>query len=1140
MNSLRRPVTVVFAIVAIALLIGSANATEYGPKIQYFAGHDPAAKPCVYSIGLGDLELSTAERPVAVPPNECVGFAWVYYDESCPVGDFYQEWVTDLDEWSDPIDYDDKLQSWWDWDGDGYCDVADELVSDREAYICHVFDTPGTYQIRCRIRDMGIKCYDPLSCSYYHQGSNDLPNTNNPCNNYTEWDDDSEYVYVKVVNDTSPPPTPIVTAYHTNDPTRLHFESTLPDDEESYTVRYSTWLVNQSGQVVKYGPEGRHAASGGIDITLTGLNLNMDDTYYVHVKVWNGLGLTSEGVSSGVKLDTADPIVTFTTPQGDMFTIAPDAGSVVLAGKAIDVDTEVVLVQLQFAGGNWVDAQYNPQTFAWTYNWQLPNPLPQSVTICVRATDSIGNTCAPFCREVTLNKLPPRGVRFVDAHCEGPVHDGRSWATAYTSLWDAVGWNGYYGSEPDPEQVEVWVADGTYTDPWMRSLMLDPHISLYGGFRGITDGLGETVKEQRDWQQNICTVALNNQYIGITGYSSPNILVIDGFVIQNGSPGISLDGASIDLCAGVTISHNTIRANYDGIFIIYGMPGKPVRILNNWIEGNISTGIRCYSDMFTYENNGPVVIANNTITNNGSTDWPNSGISIEWFSPTVVNNILAGNYYGIANMDASYSPAPPAYCCFFSNTPGGHVYQMDSPQGNGNFVDQNPLLDGVHIAQGSPCVDAGDSTATDPADTDIDGQLREQPVGSVDIGADELAGCERIAIAASTTHVPWGDSVTITATVVDLNGQPVIGRCVEFSATGHASVNPTLVRTSSQGTATATLTDNCVEVVRVTATVVDACGVTSTVGVDVEFKPDSVLVEADPEWVQCGGRISLSARVLKSNGQPRAGLVVAWQATQPTLAVISNTTDSQGRAFAEFECTDCPPGYYPFVTASVTDGCNRPVSGGTLLWCETQPLTEVFFCLDCTGSMRSGGDHSAVPSVIALLDEMSSVYGVRFRVGCVRFNEGQYEPYIQDSILQSECKSLAQFTTLSAFTEWLNSSYEPEGGDRPELQLDALHFAAQDMSAHAVSPRRYIVLITDSDFHENEGGSTVTMVQVVSELTATGCPVFISLWGWSEASYQNLIVNGGAFDPVNPGGTDQPGNWKYPLANLRARILADL
>ena len=151
----------------------------------------------------------------------------------------------------------------------------------------------------------------------------------------------------------------------------------------------------------------------------------------------------------------------------------------------------------------------------------------------------------------------------------------------------------------------------------------------------------------------------------------------------------------------------------------------------------------------------------------------------------------------------------------------------------------------------------------------------------------------------------------------------------------------------------------------------------------------------------------------------------------------------------------------------------------------------------------------------------------------------------------AEKRSLSQFTTLTAFVNWLGTSYRPNGGDDPELQLDALHYAALDMD-NAVSPLKYIVLITDNTYHNNEGGSTVSLTQVNSELTTSGCPVFLSLWelptgvGWlydptaqDPKAYNEVVLNEGEVDMPNYIGTDVPGSWKYPLAALRARILPD-
>jgi len=99
------------------------------------------------------------------------------------------------------------------------------------------------------------------------------------------------------------------------------------------------------------------------------------------------------------------------------------------------------------------------------------------------------------------------------------------------------------------------------------------------------------------------------------------------------------------------------------------------------------------------------------------------------------------------------------------------------------------------------------------------------------------------------------------------------------------------------------------------------------------------------------------------------------------------------------------------------------------------------------------------------------------------------------------------------------------------------------MVANATSSLKYIVLITDNDYHDAivRGGSIYTTTGIANELGNTGCPVFISLWdSYWDYRYSPLLANGGQFDLPNMSGDDTPGNWKYPLTNLRYKILSDL
>ncbi len=92
------------------------------------------------------------------------------------------------------------------------------------------------------------------------------------------------------------------------------------------------------------------------------------------------------------------------------------------------------------------------------------------------------------------------------------------------------------------------------------------------------------------------------------------------------------------------------------------------------------------------------------------------------------------------------------------------------------------------------------------------------------------------------------------------------------------------------------------------------------------------------------------------------------------------------------------------------------------------------------------------------------------------------------------------------------------------------------------NPNRYIVLVTDGPYHENERGSSLTQSQVISALADSECQVYISLYINGQLSppsaegYGSLTVNG-AFDKVNTQAADI--RYLYTFDNLRARIMAN-
>ena len=63
-------------------------------------------------------------------------------------------------------------------------------------------------------------------------------------------------------------------------------------------------------------------------------------------------------------------------------------------------------------------------------------------------------------------------VVYVDAAASGPVHNGLSWATAYTTITAAISSLTYGG--------EVWIRAGTYRE----CVTVSSCVTLYGGYLG--------------------------------------------------------------------------------------------------------------------------------------------------------------------------------------------------------------------------------------------------------------------------------------------------------------------------------------------------------------------------------------------------------------------------------------------------------------------------------------------------------------------------------------------------------------------------------------------------------------------------------------------------------------------------------
>ena len=200
------------------------------------------------------------------------------------------------------------------------------------------------------------------------------------------------------------------------------------------------------------------------------------------------------------------------------------------------------------------------------------------------------------------------------------------------------------------------------------------------------------------------------------------------------------------------------------------------------------------------------------------------------------------------------------------------------------------------------------------------------------------------------TLMAIGETVQLTATVLDGNGQPVEGAVVTWQ-----SSDESVATVSAQGLVTAVRNG----VTRIWATSGSAM---SSISLKIMQSAGSIVIEPlEATLISLGETVQLSAKVLDGNGQLVEGAVVDWQSSDEAVATVSaqglvtavkngvaRITATSGSAssgvdvtvmqsagsivIAPMEATLMSIGATVQLEATVLDGNGQPVEGAVVTW----------------------------------------------------------------------------------------------------------------------------------------------------------------------------------------------------------------
>ena len=425
---------------------------------------------------------------------------------------------------------------------------------------------------------------------------------------------------------------------------------TDPDAGQSATLAFS--LVNGYGDSAQFSID---PATNQLK-TAAAFDYETKSSYGIKIRATDTGGLTYDKVFT-VNVTNVMEVPTDIALSNSSVAEHKPAGTVVGVVSGTDPDAgQSATLAFNLVNGYGDNDQFSidPATKQLKTTAVFDHQTRSSYSIKIRATDTTGLTYDEVFTIAVGSTL------YVDPIAPGPIHDGTSWAQAYTDFQPTLAL-AIYGDV-------IKVADGTYkptTDTTRTiSFALKSGVEIYGGYAGY----GAAIPDTRDvvgtpsiLSGDIGTAGSNtvNSYHVVVGSGTDNTAILDGFTITRGNA----NGASPDYSGGG----------------MYNSAGSPT-IRNCTFAGNI------YSAMY---NSGSSPTLTNCTFSGNSPSFDGGGMYNSSSNPTLTNCVFVGNSAsnsgaGIYNTASS----PTLTNCMFSGNSASHGLGG----GIANYSASNPTL----------------------------------------------------------------------------------------------------------------------------------------------------------------------------------------------------------------------------------------------------------------------------------------------------------------------------------------------------------------------------------------------------------------------------------------------------------------